>query len=64
MVPSHGGKASSLIHVVSVASSREREFNVVNQATYNAMVAASMAGIGSIAFPVLGTGIIGDLTDD
>lgn len=64
VTPSHGGKTSSLIHVVSVASGPEKEFNVVNQAVYNALTSASIAGLKQIVCPILGTGIIGALTDE
>jgi O-acetyl-ADP-ribose deacetylase (regulator of RNase III) len=60
----HGGNTEKLIHVVSVGSGHEREYKVVHQAIYNALVAAKAAAIKSIVCPVLGTGIIGALTDE
>jgi O-acetyl-ADP-ribose deacetylase (regulator of RNase III) len=64
VTPSHGGNADRLIHVVSVGSGREREYNVVHEAIYNALMAAKDAGIKSVICPLLGTGIIGALTDE
>jgi len=64
VTPSHGGNSEKLIHVVSVGSGVEREYTVVNQAIYNALTAAKEANIKSIVAPVLGTGIIGALTDE
>lgn len=64
VTPSHGGNAQRLIHVVSVGSGDKREFNTVATAIFNALVAAYGAGIKSIAAPMLGTGIIGSLTDE
>jgi O-acetyl-ADP-ribose deacetylase (regulator of RNase III) len=61
---SHGGNSRQLIHVASVGSGIEREYNVVNSSIYNALVGAKAANINSIVSPVLGTGIIGALTDD
>jgi len=64
VTPAHGGKTDKLIHVVSVGSDREREYNVVHESIYNGLVAAKAAGIKTIVAPVLGTGIIGQLTDE
>lgn len=58
------GKADvgKLIHVISVGSNRDQEFGIVQTAVKNALKAAEEAGIESVVFPALGTGIIGQLT--
>jgi O-acetyl-ADP-ribose deacetylase (regulator of RNase III) len=61
--PSHGGPTRSLVHVISVGSGREHEFSTINRAVYNALVAADQAGLSRVAFPMLCTGIIGNLDD-
>jgi len=55
-------RVKNLIHVVSVGSGRDREFGVVQKATSSALKAAEEADIASLAFPALGTGVIGALT--
>lgn len=63
LTPSGSPKAPYLLHVVSVGSGAEDEFNTIKTATYNALSVAGDNGIKSIALPALGTGIIGRLTN-
>jgi O-acetyl-ADP-ribose deacetylase (regulator of RNase III) len=55
-------KVGHLIHVISVGSEQEAEFDVVKLSVKNALEAADKAGIETVVFPALGTGIIGQLT--
>lgn len=55
-------KSKFLIHVVSVASSAEEEFNVVSSSVSNALIEANRKWLETVIFPALGTGIIGNLT--
>ncbi len=50
------------MHVVSVGSGDDNEFNTIKTAAFNALKTAEENGIKSIAVPTLGTGIIGRLT--
>lgn len=54
----------ALINVVSVGSGAEREYAVVQDSVRNALVEAQTVGIKSVSIPVLGTGIIGRLSND
>lgn len=64
VTPSHGGQSDKLIHVVSVGSGREKEFRTIQRSIYTALEAAHADGsIKNIVCPVLGTGIIGSLTE-
>lgn len=51
-----------LIQVVSVGSKTDEEFGVVKRTVKRALEVAEDAGIKTIVFPALGTGIIGRLT--
>ena len=62
LTPSGGGKSSQLLHVVSVGSGKQYEFDTVRTCIFKALEIAEQKGINSIAAPALGTGIIGDLT--
>ncbi|MEI8129515.1 MAG: macro domain-containing protein [bacterium] len=62
LTKSHGGNSDKLLHVVSVGSSKEHEFDTVQSSIYNALTTAEQNGVKSIASPALGTGIIGNLT--
>ena len=61
---SGGGNSSKLIHAVTVGSGAENEFEVVQKAVYNALKSAEEQGLSSVAMPALGTGIIGNLTNE
>ncbi len=63
LTPSGGGNSKSLLHVVSVGSGEDNEFNTIQTAFYNVLKLAQEQGIQSIAAPALGTGMIGRLTD-
>jgi O-acetyl-ADP-ribose deacetylase (regulator of RNase III) len=62
LTKSGGGNSKHLLHVVSVASPREHEFDTVQTAFYNALKVAETNGIKRIVAPAMGTGIIGQLT--
>jgi O-acetyl-ADP-ribose deacetylase (regulator of RNase III) len=62
LTKSGGGRSSCLLHVVSVGSGEEDEFNTIQTAFFNALKVAESQGIESIASPAMGTGIIGSLT--
>ena len=64
LTPSGGGNSSYLLHVVSVGSERDQEFETVFKSVYNALQAAHDEGLTSVAAPALGTGIIGQLQDE
>ncbi len=64
LTDSGGPGAPYLLHSVTVASGREKEFSTIQTAFYRALHTAQTAGLKSIASPALGTGIIGDLTDE
>ncbi len=55
-------KVGKLIQVVSVGSEKDEEYGVVKQAVKRALEVAEEAGIETVVFPALGTGIIGQLT--
>jgi O-acetyl-ADP-ribose deacetylase (regulator of RNase III) len=73
LFPSGGGNSSHLAHVVTVASDRSlpeaqrnyrgvfRGYEVIKEATKEAVLATSEAGLGSMNFPALGTGVLGEL---
>lgn len=61
---SGGGHAANLIHVVSVGSGKTQEYAVARESVYNSLVIAMQRGFKSVVFPALGTGIIGQLTDE
>jgi len=54
----------SLINVVTVGSGVDNEFSVVKAAVFNGLVAAQKSGITSVSIPALGTGIIGQLSNE
>ncbi|MFI3241892.1 MAG: macro domain-containing protein [Alphaproteobacteria bacterium] len=64
LVPSGGGLSKFLLHVVSVGSGERQEFETVQKSIFSALKLADDAGLKSILCPALGTGIIGDLTDE
>lgn len=64
VTPAHGGNAKTLLHVVSVASEKENEFETVRTSIYNTLKTAEKEGIKTIGAPLLGTGIIGELTNE
>jgi O-acetyl-ADP-ribose deacetylase (regulator of RNase III) len=53
-----------VINAVTVGSQRSEEFEVIADATYNVLKAAAEKGIRTVAFPALGTGVIGNLTPE
>lgn len=61
---SGGGNSKSLIHVVSVGSDRDQEFDTVRSGFLNALKEAQSHGFTKIAAPAMGTGIIGQLTGE
>ena len=61
---SRGGNSKFLLHVASVGSGMEREFDTVRKAVFFALQLAENHSVSSVATPALGTGIIGDLTDE
>lgn len=64
VTPAHGGRSRKLIHAVSVGSGKEKEFRTIQKAVFNALLAAQQDGtIKTVVCPVLGTGIIGSLSD-
>lgn len=61
---SGGGSAKRLIHVVSVDSDVNEEFEIVSLAFYNALKVAERNGLGSVVAPAMGTGVLGRLTGE
>jgi O-acetyl-ADP-ribose deacetylase (regulator of RNase III) len=59
---SGGGKSRMLVNVVRVGSEVDEEFAVVQQAVFTALMQSSLQGIDTIVFPLMGTGVIGQLT--
>ena len=59
-----GGNAKFHLHVVSVGSSREDEFNTIQTAFFNVLSIAEKNGVKTIIAPAMGTGIIGKLTSE
>ena len=64
LTESGGGNARYHLHVVSVGSPPQDEFNTVQTAMFNALSTAAQNGIQSIIAPAMGTGIIGKLTPE
>lgn len=64
LTDSGGGKASKLLHIVSVGSGKDEEFNTIKTGFFNALEVAARNKVNSIAVPALGTGIIGQLTGE
>lgn len=64
IVPSGGGNSQYLLHAVTVASGSENEFETIQNAIFNALKASEKNGLESVAMPAMGTGILGDLTDE
>ncbi len=64
LTPSGGGNAGYLLHIASVASGADNEFETIQTAVYNALQAAEKQGITSIVSPAPGTGVLGDLTGE
>ena len=62
LTASGGGSSRALLHVVSVGSGENYEFDTVKSCMFNSLKVAEQNGITSIAAPALGTGIIGSLT--
>ena len=61
LTQSYGGNSKYLLNATSLASGREKEPRTVYDATFNAIKVAEANKLSSVAFPVLGTGIIGKL---
>jgi O-acetyl-ADP-ribose deacetylase (regulator of RNase III) len=59
-----GGNARYHIHVASVCSGKNNEFKVVQTGFYNALKIAEEHQLQSIAVPAMGTGFLGELTDE
>ncbi len=53
-----------IIHVVSADSGRDKEFKTIQDSVYHALQQAQEKGCESIVMPTLGTGALGDLTDE
>lgn len=64
LTQSYGGNSKYLLNATSVASGREKEPRTVYDATSNAIKVAEANKLSSVAFPALGTGIIGKLTPE
>ncbi|MCL2537885.1 MAG: macro domain-containing protein [Alphaproteobacteria bacterium] len=61
---SYGGNSKYLLNATTVASGEDKEPRTVYEATSNAIKVAEANKLISVAFPALGTGIIGDLTPE
>lgn len=64
LTESGGGNAKHHLHVASVGSPKDDEFNTVQTGFYNALKTAEANGIKSVVAPAMGTGIIGQLESD
>ncbi|MBK6686045.1 MAG: macro domain-containing protein [Deltaproteobacteria bacterium] len=53
-----------VINAVTVGAGQAEEFKVIEDTTYAILKAAADAGLRSVAFPALGTGVIGRLTSE
>ncbi len=61
---SYGGNSKYLLNATTVVSDAEKEPRIVYDATTNAIKVAESKKLLSVAFPALGTGIIGCLTPE
>lgn len=64
LTQSYGGNSKYLLNATTVASGRTKEPQTIYDATANAIKIAEKNNLSSVAFPALGTGIIGKLTPE
>ena len=62
LTPAGGGGSDYLLHVASLGSGADSEFNTIKTSMFNVLKVAEENGVDSIAAPALGTGIVGSLT--
>ncbi|OQW45958.1 MAG: hypothetical protein A4S09_16950 [Proteobacteria bacterium SG_bin7] len=58
------GTNSNIINIVSVGSGEDKEYATIRQSVLNGLKVAEKNGIKSVSVPALGTGIIGQLTNE
>lgn len=64
LITESGKEGVKLAHVVTVGADENIQFQVVFKAVFKALAEAEKQGIKSIAFPEIGSGIIGNLTQE
>ena len=63
LTKSGGGNSEWLLHGVTAGADADNQFEVAQNATYNALKSAQDFGLKSVVIPAIGTGIIGHLTN-